>query len=185
MNRSLSSLVRLDSCARKAAALFAGLTLIAAPGCVTKQCTEMGCADGFSITAATADKSWAAGEYTLDLVVDGSKVSCAYSWTNTPQPGGGVFVRCSPTVSVSIQPVTRCTETSDRDSVSQSCVPIPGQFTQLLAIQGTPARVDVVARRDGAALGERSFTPGYQTSYPNGEDCAPACRQATQDWELP
>ncbi|WP_441288035.1 hypothetical protein ACSRUE_39245 [Sorangium sp. KYC3313] len=189
MTLSLFSLVPLGSFARKAAALAAGFTVTAAmPGCIMdpKSCTEIGCSDGFSITAATADKRWAAGEYTLEVAVDGDKVSCAYSWTNTPTVGGGgVFVRCSPTVSVAVNAVTICTETRRGDAVSQSCVPAPGQFTQQLAIQGTPARVDVVVRRDGALVGERSFTPAYRTSYPNGEDCEPACRQDAQDWALP
>ncbi|MGK4007340.1 hypothetical protein WMF31_32260 [Sorangium sp. So ce1036] len=184
---SLFSLVPLGSCAREAAALVVGLAMTAAmSGCAAKQCTGMGCVDSFTIAAVTADKSWPAGEYTLELTVDGDEVSCAYGWTNTPQPGGGgVFVQCSPTVMVSVNPVTTCTETRDGDSVSQSCTPVPGQFTQLLAIHGTPARVDVVARRDGAVLGERSFTPEYRTSYPNGEGCAPACRGDAQHWELP
>lgn len=189
MTLSLFSLVPLGSCARKAAALAAGFAMTAVmPGCIMtpKACTEMGCSDTFTITAATANKSWTPGEYTLELAVDGNAVSCAYSWTNTPKVGGsGVFVQCSPTVSVSIDAVTICTETRRGDAVSQSCVPAPGQFTQLLAIQGTPARVDVVVRRDGALLGERSFTPAYRTWYPNGEDCGPACRGDAQDWSLP
>ncbi|AUX20343.1 hypothetical protein SOCEGT47_008110 [Sorangium cellulosum] len=187
MTSSLFPLVPLGSGARKAAALVAGLAVTAAAsGCATKQCTEMGCVNSFSILTGTADKSWPAGEYTLELTVDGDAVSCAYRWTNTPQPGGGgVFVQCSPTVMVSVNPVTTCTETRDSDSVSQSCTPVPGQFTQGIAIHGTPARVDVVARRDGAVLGERSFTPEYKTSYPNGEGCPPACRGDAQRWELP
>ncbi|WP_437925236.1 hypothetical protein WMF37_40215 [Sorangium sp. So ce291] len=63
--------------------------------------------------------------------------------------------------------------------------PIPGQFVQGITVHGTPARVDVVVRRDGAAVGERSFTPEYQTSTPNGEGCGPACRGDAQEWELP
>ncbi|WP_437280822.1 hypothetical protein WME90_09785 [Sorangium sp. So ce375] len=189
MTLSLFSLAPLGSRARKAAALAAGFAMAAAvSGCIMnpKACTEMACSDGFSVTAATADKSWPAGEYTLELAVDGNAVSCAYSWTNTPKVGdGGVFVQCSPTVSVSINPVTICTETRRGDAVSQSCTPAPGQFTQLLAVGGTPTRVDVVVRRDGALLGERSFTPAYRTWYPNGEGCGPACRQDTQDWALP
>ncbi|WP_438020557.1 hypothetical protein WMF18_16425 [Sorangium sp. So ce315] len=187
MIRPLSCLVRLGPFARKAISLVIGLaTIAAASGCVVKQCTEIGCDDGFSITTATADKRWAPGEYALNLSVDGEEVSCAYTWTNTPQAGGGgVFVQCSPTVAVSIDPVTRCTVTSDRDSVSQSCTPIPGQFTQRITVQGTPARVDVAVQRDGAVVGERSFTPAYQSLYPNGEDCGPVCRQDAQDWELP
>lgn len=187
MIRQLSCLVRLGPCARKAVSLVAGLaTIAAASGCVVKQCTEIGCDDSFSITATTADKRWAPGEYALDLSVDGAEVSCAYTWTNTPQVGGGgVFVQCSPAVTVSVDPVTRCTVTSDRDSVSQSCTPIPGQFTQRITVQGTPARVDVVVQRDGAVVGERSFTPAYEKLYPNGEACGPVCRQDAQDWELP
>jgi hypothetical protein len=187
MTQTRSFLVRLGPRARKATALAGGLATIAVvSGCVTKECTEIGCADGFSIAAATADKSWAAGEYALELSVDGNAVSCAYSWTNTPQAGGGgMFVQCSPTVTVWIEPVTRCMETSHGDAVSQSCTPISGQFTQRVTIDGTPDRVDVVVRRDGAVLGERSFTPEYKTSYPNGEGCGPACRGDAQEWELP
>ncbi|WP_438035572.1 hypothetical protein [Sorangium sp. So ce204] len=189
MTLSLFSLVPLGSCVRTTAALAAGFAVASAmPGCIMnqKQCTEMACSDTFTITAATANKSWAAGEYTLELAVDGNAVSCAYSWTNTPNVGGsGVFVQCSPTVSVSVNAVEICTETRRGGGVSQSCVPAPGQFTQQLAIRGTPARVDVVVRRDGALLGERSFTPAYRTWYPNGEDCGPGCRQDAQDWALP
>ncbi|WP_437591991.1 hypothetical protein [Sorangium sp. So ce1000] len=187
MASSLVPRISLSPCARKTAALAAGFAMTAATaGCAPKRCTEMGCADSFSVTAATADKSWAAGEYTLELTVDGAAVSCAYSWTNTPQAGGsGVFVQCSPTVTVAIEAVTTCTETVGRNAVSQSCTPVPGQFRQLLTVRGTPARVDVVARRNGALFGERRFTPKYQTSYPNGKDCAPACRGDAQDWELP
>lgn len=189
MSLSLFSLVPLGSCARTTAALAAGFVMAAAmPGCIMnpKACTEMGCSDTFTITAATANKSWAAGEYTLELTVDGNAVSCAYSWTNTPKVGGGgEFVQCSPTVSVSIDAVAICTETRHGDAVSLSCIPAPGQFTQVLAIQGTPARVDVVVRRDGALLGEQTFTPAYRTSYPNGKDCEPVCRQDAQDWVLP
>lgn len=183
---SLLSLVPRCSSARQTAALVAGLAVAATmSGCVRKQCTEMGCVDSFSITTATADKSWAAGEYALELTVDGAVVPCAYTWTNTPQAGGGgVFVQCSPTVTVSVNPVTTCTEARDGDAVSQSCTPVPGQFTQAITIHGTPARVDVVVRRDGTVVGERSFTPAYQTWYPNGEDCEPACQGDTQDWEL-
>lgn len=186
MTSSSFFITSLGSCARQAAALVAGLAMtVAMPGCVTKQCTEIGCIDAFTITTATADKGWAAGEYTLELTVDGDEVSCAYRWPDAPQAGSGTVVQCSPTVTVSVIPVTTCTETTDGDSVSQSCTPVPGQFTQLLTIQGTPARVDVAVRRDGAPLGERSFTPAYQTSYPNGKDCPPACRQDAQTWELP
>ncbi len=100
------------------------------------------------------------GEYTLELAVDGNAVSCAYSWTNTTNAGGsGVLVQCSPTASVSVNAVTIRTETRHSGAVSQSCVPAPGYFTQQLAIRGTPARSTSVVRRDGALLGERSFTP--------------------------
>ncbi|WP_437737711.1 hypothetical protein [Sorangium sp. So ce1335] len=187
MIRSLSRLVLRGPRARRAVSLAAGLaTLAAASGCIKQQCTELGCNDSFTITAATADKRWAAGEYALDLSVDGNQVSCAYTWTNTPQAGGGgVFVQCSPTVAVSIEPVTRCRETSNGGAVSQFCNPIPGQFTQRITVHGTPARVVVVVRRDGAVVGEQGFTPAYQRSYPNGEACGPGCRQDAQDWELP
>ncbi|WP_437659174.1 hypothetical protein [Sorangium sp. So ce1182] len=187
MIRSLSRLVRLGPFARKAIALAAGLaTIAAAYGCLHRECTEIGCHDSFSIITTTADKSWAAGEYALELSVDGDEVSCSYTWTNTPQAGGGgVFVQCSPTVTVSIDAAMRCTETSDHDSVSQSCTPIPGQFAQGITIHGTPARVDVMVRRDGELVGKRSFTAEYRTSYPNGEACGPACRGDAQGWELP
>ncbi|MGK3959436.1 hypothetical protein WMF01_02550 [Sorangium sp. So ce1667] len=187
MIRSLSRLVRLGPFERKAVALVAGLaTIAAAYGCLPLDCTEVGCDDSFSIITTTADKSWAAGEYALELSVDGDEVSCSYTWTNTPLPGGGgMFVQCSPTVMVSIDTFGRCTELSDGDSVSQSCTPIPGQFAQGITVQGTPARVDVVVRRDGELIAERSFTPEYQASYPNGEECGPECRGDAQDWELP
>ncbi|WP_433936711.1 hypothetical protein AB3662_18765 [Sorangium cellulosum] len=187
MTRSLSCLVRLRPCARNAVALVAVLaTSAAAYGCVTLSCTEVGCDDNFSIITTTADRTWAAGEYALDLSVDGDEVSCSYTWTDTPQPGGGgVFVQCSETVTVSINAAMRCTVTTNGGAISQSCTPIPGQSVQGITVRGTPARVDVVVRRDGDVIGERSFTPRYQVSYPNGEACGPECRGDAQEWELP
>ncbi|WP_437679677.1 hypothetical protein [Sorangium sp. So ce131] len=184
----LHSVARLGSCTRNTAALLAGLAMIAATsGCINgKECTEMGCVNGFHITTATADKGWAPGDYELEITVDGDVVACAYSWTGTSPSGQLVSAQCgSSAISVEVHPVTTCTETRRGDAVSQSCVPVAGQFTQGISIPGTPARVDVTERRGGVLLGERSFTPRYKTWYPNGEGCEPGCRVDEQEWELP
>ncbi|WP_437291324.1 hypothetical protein [Sorangium sp. So ce406] len=187
MIRSLSCFVRLGPCSRNAFALVAVLaTSAAAYGCVTLGCSEADCNDNFSIITTTADRTWAAGEYALEISVDGDEVSCSYTWTNPPEPGGsGVFVQCSEAVAVSVNAAMRCTVTTNGGAISQSCTPSPGHSVQGITVRGTPARVDVVVRRDGDVIGERSFTPRYQVSYPNGEACGPECRGDAQEWELP
>ena len=70
------------------------------------------------------------------------------------------------------------------NSVSQRCDPIPGQFIEGCALQGTPTNVRIVQMVDGVVLLDESIAPTYKVVYPNGPDCDPGCKQASASLTL-
>jgi hypothetical protein len=70
------------------------------------------------------------------------------------------------------------------DHCWQGCTPIPGKFTGRLAVDGTPARVDLTLSRDGAPVLVETAEPLYEDVYPNGPECDAVCRQASFEYTL-
>ncbi len=70
------------------------------------------------------------------------------------------------------------------EAVSQSCKP-NGRLEQVIMIFGTPQRIVVTVMPEGGVPQQRSFEFSYTLHRPNGEDCAPVCRQHSETWELP
>ncbi|WP_437935717.1 hypothetical protein [Sorangium sp. So ce341] len=174
-------MVRPTTWVRNVAALFAALSAIAAaPGCSDNDCQD-GCEGGFRLTIKTKDNALPAGEYTLDISLDGEEVHCAYSWTGEPKDSGGFsYFDCSWPVELTLYPVIECTEAKAGDPASERCEQVPGQFKQVVHIGRTPARIDVTERRDGVLVGERSFSPRYTTH----EDECGSCDGDAQEWTL-
>jgi hypothetical protein len=48
-----------------------------------------------------------------------------------------------------------------------------------LSIPGTPDRVAITVRQNGAVLAQEEVIPDYVESAPNGETCGPICHQAS------
>jgi hypothetical protein len=117
-------------------------------------------------------------------MVDGHERRCAFGIpADLPAPRTGRSL-CDPALPLYIQPETTCTEHRDRDSVSQSCTPIPDRYFASLTLYGTPSALSVVVERDGTAILDQSLTLRYQSERPNGPGCEPLCRQASADLEF-
>jgi hypothetical protein len=144
----------------------------------------MGCADQASLTLRPASGEWTAGAYELSLSVDGAERRCAFNVpADLPEPRSGRSL-CEPALPLYIQPETTCTEHRDRDSVSQSCTPIPDRYLASLTLYGTPSTLIVVLERDGTPILDESSTLRYQSERPNGPGCEPLCQQAGANLEF-
>lgn len=179
---ALYSMVRRKTWARSTAALLAALPVIAAPaGCSDSDCQD-GCEDAFVLTVKTKDNTLPTGEYTLDVSLDGDEIHCAYSWTGEPDTSDGYsYVDCNWRVLIVVHPTIECTETMEGSSAGYTCNQVPGLFTRVVTIKGTPRHVDVTERRDGVLVGERSFTPQYET---HDDPCGGSCTGDGQEWLL-
>ena len=59
------------------------------------------------------------------------------------------------------------------------------RLTQRITVEGAPQSVEVQESIDGTSVFDKTVSPAYQTSQPNGPNCAPICRQATAAWTIP
>jgi hypothetical protein len=161
---------------RRAGAFLAKITGVIAVGCETHECTEIGCADGWSLTLVEADGAPAA--HTLEALVDGAEFVC-------PQVSlGARHVTCGASVTLELVDEVTCVEHETNGGISQICTPT-GRFEEILAVSGTPKTVLVTLRDAGGEERQETFVPEYESSQPNGPDCSPTCRQAVDRWELP
>lgn len=138
-------------------------------------CTEIGCLDQASITVRRVDGALPAVGVSLD--VDGRMVECA-----APRAGGSAA--CDTDVTISARERVSCTEESDGQRRTLTCVPT-GTFEQVVSVRGTPASIRAVVRNAGEVVDERTFAPQYRPVQPNGPDCEPVCRQWSEEWTLP
>jgi hypothetical protein len=137
-------------------------------------CTEIGCADQAAIVVREVDLTF--GPLEFELVVDGRSVKCS-----SPMIGEG---SCDdPMISVGAQELADCVETRRADAISEVCTP-NGKFEHGISIQGTPARVEVIAIRPDGTTQQREFKLVYSTQFPNGPDCEPACKHAAAAFTL-
>jgi hypothetical protein len=160
------------------AALLATTALVLVAGCnvfESKACTAIGCSNGATITIHNADFSTPPLAVTLEI--DGQTRAC-------PAPARGQSANCGPDVAITHRERADCKEMRTATAVSVSCTP-NGTFEQVVAIQGTPARVAVALRQDLNEVGQRTFDLSYETVYPNGPDCDPGCKQTMASWPLP
>ena len=127
--------------------------------CETHECTEIGCADGWSLTLVEAGGGPPA--HTLEGAVDGVSFVC-------------------PAVSLDTRHVT-CGASITLELVD----PATGRFEEILVVRDTPKAVTVTVRHSGGGESEETFEPDYVTSQPNGPECSPTCRQASDHWDLP
>lgn len=166
-------------------ALFIALGLA---GCDTdvflgKACTDIGCSDGLSLSFNTVDGHWPDGDYHLELDFAGDQHRCSFRLPDAlPKERGATGQAvCEANMSGYFSAKTMCMETRSKDSVSQSCTPLDGQWTLDLHRDGTPKTVSVRVTRDEREVASVSRTIDYQENRPNGPDCEPLCRQARID----
>jgi hypothetical protein len=152
------------------------LLVITAPGCgsgasggTIVACAELGCEDGASITLQTATGSWSVGAYNLDVNADGATSTCALQIPEMPPETSPLPASCSTTAtSLTLTSVTRCVMIDAGAASGGECRPVPGQFTMLLALRGTPQDVSLAVTRDGVQLTSDSLTLSYPMFLANG-----------------
>jgi hypothetical protein len=161
-------------------------------GCVlgscleTHECTDIGCVDQANFTIRTASGAWEAGEYSLSVTFDDVVHTCSFTLPDDlPAQGSLDALDCTPRLDAYIQQESMCMEYRNGDSVSQSCTPIPDQYSLSGWFYGTPSTLAVSLERDGAELVEETHSLSYEESRPNGPECDPICRQASVDIAIP
>jgi hypothetical protein len=124
-----------------------------ASGSGPRACTEIGCENGVRVDFSYHD----AGAYVFEVTVDGSKVTCK---ATLPLPK---------------QPPEACDGLGVLLGLVGSMLPADQQsIGGLILLSTTATSVSVHATRDGAVLGDKTFTPPYVTTPgPNGPGCEP------------
>lgn len=156
------------------------------PGCeLGKACTDVGCLDGVWVTAAPASGEWPAGDYELELTLDGSTQKCGFHLPDDlPTAGRVTTLDCGQGIQAGLEQRSECHETTSGNAVSQSCTPLPDQYELRFSLQSKPKSLGIALSRDGNVFFNDSVAPSYQISEPNGPECGPTCRQAHVDLTL-
>jgi hypothetical protein len=160
--------------------------VLTASGCTgVKSCTLIGCFDQFSASVRRADGSFPSGSHRVEVLADGTSLTCTFTFPAADPSGGGyVYATCPSGLSVSVSPALTCTEVTTATTRSQQCDPIPGQFVESITFIGTPGQIHVWQYVDDAGILDATAAPSYQSSQPNGPDCEPTCHQASASWTL-
>ena len=169
--------------------LLALLSILALAGCETNVlghgCTEIGCGDALSLSFETADGHWPDGDYRVELEFAGESEVCTFKLPDAlPTETAGAAQVCEPSPRGFFSPKSTCTETRTKDAVSESCTPLPDQWTLALYRDGTPETVSVRVTRDDQEVASLSQTVDYRENRPNGPDCEPVCRQSQIDVQV-
>jgi len=155
------------------------------PACLGHSCSEVGCQDQFSVVLQAATASLPEGTHRIDVMADGTALSCTFEFPSEAQPGVTTLAQCSPGLLLFVGPAQKCTEISNADIRGLQCVPIPEQTQEALQIPGTPSQVSITQTVNGTIILQTQATPIYKASRPNGPDCEPLCHQATLTLMIP
>src|SRR6478752_6247989 len=147
------------------------MTLVAlATGCdANSDCTEIGCTSRVSVSAAPGSGIWQAGNYGLDVSLDGEAVHCEFLLPDAlPAEGLDSLIDCGDVVRASFV---------SRDDCSGGCSLTDEYDLQLLFFK-LPEKVDVKLTRDGESVLDESRAIEYHEVFPNGPECGGTCQQA-------
>lgn len=163
-----------------------GSTVLSSACVTTKACTEVGCNDQLGATIEATSASLPPGMHRLDVVADGTTLSCTFTVPVEPLPGGGLPApTCSPGLMLSVGPAVTCTTFEDGSAQGQRCDPIPDRVQERLWVGGAPAHITVTQWAGGTMIFQQTASPTYKISYPNGPECGPVCRQGDATWSIP
>ncbi|MBL9105450.1 MAG: hypothetical protein JNL82_31230 [Myxococcales bacterium] len=137
-----------------------------------RACTEIGCINGLRVTMDKAT-AWAAGGYTFEIGVEGTKITCK---------GALPLKACDAGPSLQCDP-------ADRVTIGESGCALPPESHGFSDIQfggGEPPReVELKIMKDGEALHTARLSPTYKTVQPNGAGCPPVCNNASETVQIP
>lgn len=132
------------------------------PAPAPRACTEIGCEDGLRIELVRA--AWPAGNYRVQLDVDGTTTTCSGQLPLRPCEQGPSF---------------NCEGAPVRFGESGCALPAEAHSITDINLPTTSAqRVTLTLEHDGALIGTTTLTPEYNEQRPNGPDCPPVCRNA-------
>lgn len=162
------------------ALLSIGGLAFAGNACIGQTCTLIDCSNAAHIEVRR-EGPWQDGSYTLELSFDDEQRRCDFVVPDDlPSAGSLASLDCGDGVDALLGQRRKCTSTSSTDgnSGSGSCTPIPDEYEVSLALTGNPKTVNVALSRDGAIILSDSRAPKYERDYPNGSDCDEGCTQA-------
>ncbi len=146
-------------------ALFVGFLLLCGGQAFAADpvaCTEIGCVDGLVLNVAP-DYHWAPGDYVFAFKIDGQPQTCRGSLPLKP---------CG-------EPSVICDGSGVMITESGCALPPDAHGFGTITLANGPAQVDVTITHNGQTLVQKTITPTYKTSRPNGPQCEPQCRQAS------
>lgn len=173
------------------------IAALLAQGCSTHECTLVGCVNGVDVDLRTEPGTWADGRYTASFTTPQRTYQCslqvpvdlplAPTWSKPlacssdaeAEGPGGRF-------SGAFQRYVACDQPRGIDPKSPDCerqvdhFMLRARFDEL-----TPDTVGIRVERDGASLFEELLTLRYESWYPNGPECAPACRSSNVEVTMP
>ncbi len=132
-------------------------------------CTTLGCQNGLHLTWAQGP--WKPGLYTVEVALDGATVTCT-GRLPLPACDAGLGFRCGPGASILL-------------GESGCALPPEQHGLASIDIAEMPAHARITVRRDGLVIGTQEIEPRYRETRPNGPDCEPVCRQASDTLPLP
>lgn len=137
-------------------ALFSGLVGTSGHGC-WKYCTDAGCDSGLDITVLPSAARFEPGIYAVELKIDSAVHALA------------------------------CQIPETEEGFPCNCVgPPPDAHVCLMHnalsvwVNGFPESASVTLVRQGVEVGQKEFSPIYETIQPNGPGCKPTCKLAKE-----
>ena len=152
-----------------AVVLFAATLSAMSGGCSSSEtsCTMLGCPAEFQVNFAR--QAWAAGSYRIVTTIDGFESSCDVTLP---------FADCQTECQLSASPGR-----GDVFLLQSGCAlgSSEHRLDGVLLSEIQPKEVGVEVLFEGTSLGKASFTPTYERSVPNGEECEPVCMTAPSE----
>lgn len=134
-----------------------------------KACTRMGCIGALKVEIGGGDKL-AKGKYVIDVEADGKKGKCAFAAPNF----------CD-------DKAPKCEGEVEIEVVTQGCPAVttgPAPSIRELKLPSTPAAASITVTRDGKKVGEAKLAPQYKEVRPNGPECDPVCKNASEKLDI-
>jgi hypothetical protein len=139
-----------------------------APPALTPQeepCTSMACFDGLRVALTPASGRWAPGAYVLTITTPEGRTVCEGALPLAACEGG---------------PSLRCEGPRVLVTEEGCALPADEQGFPSIEILSQPGSLEVDVARDGTTIAQGAFTPSYRSVSPNGPNCGPTCRQASE-----
>ncbi len=144
-------------------------TSTASAPALPKACTRMGCIGALEVAVVGGDKL-AKGKYVIDVEADGKKGKCTFA---------------APSFCEDKAP--KCEGDIEIDVVTLGCPSVttgPAPSIKSFKLPSSPAAANITVTRDGKKVGEVKLAPQYKEVRPNGPDCDPVCKNASEKLEI-